>query len=110
MTETTLPLIDISRFRDPAADRAECLAELRDATHDVGFFYVVGHGVQDELMAGIFEVARRFFALPLEERLAIENVNSPRFRGYTRVGTEHTGGAPDWREQIGAPGQAAGTG
>jgi isopenicillin N synthase-like dioxygenase len=42
MTETTLPLIDISRFRDPAADRAECLAELRDATHDVGFFYVVG--------------------------------------------------------------------
>jgi isopenicillin N synthase-like dioxygenase len=38
--------------------------------------------------------------LPLEERLAIENVNSPQFRGYTRVGTEHTGGAPDWREQI----------
>jgi isopenicillin N synthase-like dioxygenase len=100
MTPTTLPLIDISRFRDPAAGRAEFLAELRHAAHDVGFFYVVGHGVPDELKTGIFDVARRFFALPLDERLAIENVNSLQFRGYTRVGTEHTAGAPDWREQI----------
>jgi len=100
MTTTTLPLIDISRFRAPGADRAEFLAELRHAAHDVGFFYVVGHGVPEELMTGIFDVARRFFELPLDQRLAIENLNSPQFRGYTRVGTEHTAGAPDWREQI----------
>ncbi|MEC3981327.1 isopenicillin N synthase family dioxygenase [Amycolatopsis sp. H20-H5] len=98
MAETTLPLIDISRFRGP--DRTAFLDELRHAAHDVGFFYVVGHGVPGELMDGIFGVARRFFALPIEDRLAIENLNSPHFRGYTRVGTEHTGGTPDWREQI----------
>jgi isopenicillin N synthase-like dioxygenase len=45
-------------------------------------------------------LARRFFALPLKDRLAIENVHSPQFRGYTRAGTEHTGGTADWREQI----------
>ena len=40
----TLPLIDISRFRDPA-HRDGLLADLRHAAHDIGFFYVVGHGV-----------------------------------------------------------------
>jgi isopenicillin N synthase-like dioxygenase len=97
---TALPLIDISRFRDASADRAAFLAELRYAAHEVGFFYVVGHGVPERLTSDIFEVARRFFALPLEQRLEIENVHSPQFRGYTRVGHEYTAGSPDWREQI----------
>lgn len=96
----TLPLIDISRFRDPGTDRPEFLAELRRAAHEVGFFYVTGHGVTDAVTDGVAEVSRRFFALPVERRLEIENIGSPQFRGYTRVGTEHTGGAADWREQI----------
>ncbi|MCE7004169.1 isopenicillin N synthase family oxygenase [Kibdelosporangium philippinense] len=97
---SALPLIDLSRFRDPTADRAAFLDELRHAAHDVGFFYVVGHGVPDSLTTGIYEVAKKFFALPLEHRLAIENINSPQFRGYTRTGYEFTGGKQDWREQI----------
>ena len=62
-----LPLIDISRFRGP--ERDAFLDELRYAAHEVGFFYVIGHGVPQTLTEGIFEVARRFFALPLEQRL-----------------------------------------
>nr|WP_225953238.1 2-oxoglutarate and iron-dependent oxygenase domain-containing protein [Kibdelosporangium phytohabitans] len=93
-------MIDLSRFRDPGADRAAFLAELRHAAHEVGFFYVVGHGVPGALTTGIHEVAKKFFALPLEHRLAIENINSPQFRGYTRTGHEYTGGKQDWREQI----------
>jgi isopenicillin N synthase-like dioxygenase len=95
-----LPLIDISRLRGSVDDRAALLAGLRQAAHEVGFFYVVGHGVPAEVTDGIFAAAKRFFALPLQRRLEIENLNSPQFRGYTRVGTEHTGGTPDWREQI----------
>ncbi|UOZ03597.1 isopenicillin N synthase family oxygenase [Amycolatopsis sp. WQ 127309] len=97
---TALPLIDISRLRGPAADRAEFLGELRRAAHDVGFFYVVGHGVPERLTSGIFDAAQEFFALPVEQRLAIENIHSAQFRGYTRTGHEYTGGTPDWREQI----------
>nr|WP_042179173.1 2-oxoglutarate and iron-dependent oxygenase domain-containing protein [Kibdelosporangium sp. MJ126-NF4]CEL13674.1 2-Oxobutyrate oxidase, putative [Kibdelosporangium sp. MJ126-NF4]CTQ99360.1 2-Oxobutyrate oxidase, putative [Kibdelosporangium sp. MJ126-NF4] len=100
MTRTPLPLIDLSRFRDPAADRAAFLEELRYAAHEVGFFYVVGHGVPEALTTGVHKVAKEFFALPLEHRLAIENINSPQFRGYTRTGYEYTGGKQDWREQI----------
>ncbi|MFE0019670.1 isopenicillin N synthase family dioxygenase [Amycolatopsis sp. NPDC059021] len=97
---TTLPLIDLAKFRDPAADRAVFLDELRRAAREVGFFYVVGHGVPETLTTGIFDVAKRFFALPVESRLEIENVHSPQFRGYTRTGHEYTGGSPDWREQL----------
>ena len=97
-TPATLPVIDISRFRGP--DRDAFLAELRAAAHEVGFFYVTGHGVPAQLRRRALEVAAEFFALPEAARLEIENLNSPQFRGYTRTGTEHTAGAPDWREQL----------
>lgn len=98
MSAHSLPIIDISRFRGP--ERAAFLDDLRRAAHDVGFFYVTGHGVPGAVTGAIAELARRFFALPIEQRLEIENVHSPQFRGYTRVGTEHTGGTADQREQI----------
>jgi isopenicillin N synthase-like dioxygenase len=99
MSEPSLPLVDISRFRDPE-QREAFLADLRHAAHDVGFFYVVGHGIAPQVTEGVLGAAREFFALPLEQRLEIENVHSPHFRGYSRVGTERTGGSADQREQI----------
>ncbi|MEU1343595.1 2-oxoglutarate and iron-dependent oxygenase domain-containing protein [Streptomyces sp. NPDC005827] len=98
-----LPVIDISRFRDrnaEEADRTAFLAQLRSAAHEVGFFYVKGHGVSAALRDEVLAAGRAFFALPEEQRLEIENVNSPQFRGYTRTGTEYTAGSADWREQI----------
>jgi len=68
--------------------------------HDHGFFYLVGHGVPPELIADVFAAAKRFFVLPEKDKLEIEMVNSPHFRGYNRAGLEHTRGKQDWREQI----------
>ncbi|MGW5655152.1 isopenicillin N synthase family dioxygenase [Streptomyces humi] len=109
---TALPVIDISRFRAPDPERAAFLAELRAAAHEVGFFYVTGHGVPAALREETLTAARAFFALPEEQRLEIENLNSPQFRGYTRTGTEYTAGSADWREQIdiGPERAAVGTG
>ncbi|MFF4687806.1 2-oxoglutarate and iron-dependent oxygenase domain-containing protein [Streptomyces sp. NPDC001307] len=68
--------------------------------HEVGFFRVTGHGVPAALREEVLSAARRFFALPEKQRLEIENIKSPQFRGYTRTGTEYTAGGADWREQI----------
>ncbi|MEU7811251.1 hypothetical protein [Pseudonocardia sp. NPDC049154] len=38
---------------------------------------MTGHGVPAEVTGGIDTLARRFFALPVEQRLEIENVHSP---------------------------------
>ena len=74
--------------------------ELRHAAHEVGFFYLSGHGAPLALADEILALSREFFALPLEEKLAVDMANSPHFRGYTRVGSERTGGRADWREQL----------
>lgn len=99
-TETSLPTLDISRFHGTAEEREAFIAELRKVLYDHGFFYLKGHGVSPTLIEDVVSTAERFFALPLEEKLKIEMVNSPHFRGYNRAGQERTRGEPDWREQL----------
>lgn len=89
-----LPVVDLSG--DP--DRLR--AVLREVTHEVGFFYLTGHGVSPRLVDEVLSAARRLFALPAEDKDAIAMVRSPHFRGFTRLGGELTGGLTDWREQI----------
>lgn len=100
MPDATLPVLDLSRLDDGPEAAEAFRRELREATHDVGFFYLTGTGVSPELESRLHRVAREFFALPAADKLAIENVESPHFRGYTRVGGERTQGRVDWREQI----------
>jgi isopenicillin N synthase-like dioxygenase len=96
----TLPILDLSRLDAGPDEAAAFREELRQATHDFGFFYLVGHGIEPELQASIMRAARAFFDLPGADKMAIENLKSPHFRGYTRVGGELTLGKVDWREQI----------
>jgi isopenicillin N synthase-like dioxygenase len=93
-TVTALPEVDL---RHPPGQLRE---RLREAAHEVGFFYLIGHGVSADLTDRVLAVARRLFALPQAEKDAIAMVHSPHFRGYTRLGGELTGGEVDWREQI----------
>ena len=78
----------------------EFIEELRDATHRVGFFQVIGYGGAPGQSTELLATIKRFFDLPLEERMKLDNRLSPHFRGYTRMGTEVTQGRADAREQI----------
>lgn len=91
---TALPLVDLR------ADPGRLRSGLRQAAHDVGFFYLTGHGVPDDLRDRLLRAARRLFALPDADKDAVAMVRSPHFRGYTRLGGELTRGEVDWREQI----------
>lgn len=96
----TLPILDLSLLAGTDDDAARFRDELRRATHEIGFFYLVGHGLPPEFFDRMMATAGAFFALPVEAKLAIENTHSPHFRGYTRMGGELTQGATDWREQV----------
>jgi len=100
MSELNLPILDLSLLDQGPEAASRFRDDLRAATHDVGFFYLTGTGVTPELEERLLQAAHDFFALPEAEKLAIENVTSPHFRGYTRVGGERTQGRVDWREQI----------
>lgn len=91
---TALPVVDLR------AGAVELREALRQAAHEVGFFYLTGHGVPAELSRRVLEAACRLFRLPEADKDAIAMVRSPHFRGYTRLGGELTRGRVDWREQI----------
>ena len=94
-----LPVIDLSAADDPA--RVEQFrAALHEAAHRVGFFQLVGHGIGADTADELLDLVRRFFRLPEAHRLALSNLNSPHFRGYTRTGHELTAGRSDWRDQL----------
>jgi isopenicillin N synthase-like dioxygenase len=102
MSSTALPVLDLAPYLvDPDSDGARAFVDqLRQVVHEIGFFHVVGHGVPPALDDEVHAVARRFFALDEADRLEIENVRSPQFRGYTRFGHELTNGRVDLRDQI----------
>lgn len=91
---TTLPEVDLS------ADSGQLRDRLRGAAHEVGFFYLTGHGVPETLTRRVLDAAHRLFALPQADKDTVAMIRSPHFRGYTRLGGEVTRGRVDWREQI----------
>ncbi|MBH1937867.1 isopenicillin N synthase family oxygenase [Streptomyces sp. AV19] len=95
-----LPVIDLSAASGTPDERARFHEALHAAARDVGFFHLTGHGITDDETAELMRTVRAFFALPEADRLAVSNLNSPHFRGYTRIGDERTGGSQDWRDQI----------
>ena len=60
-----VPTIDLSG--EPGA----VAREIDRACRDVGFFQVVGHGVDPAVADTAWHLAQRFFALPLDEKLAL---------------------------------------
>jgi isopenicillin N synthase-like dioxygenase len=104
----TIPVLrlDTARRADGTFDQA-FLAGLRTALHEIGFLQLTGYGAAPGQIGALTAAAARFFALPLEQRLRLDNRLSPHFRGYTRLGHEITAGRSDAREQIDfAPEQA----
>ncbi|WP_344441404.1 isopenicillin N synthase family dioxygenase [Kitasatospora nipponensis] len=95
-----LPVIDLSAADGTPEQRAAFHADLHRAATEVGFFHLIGHGVTERETTALTDAMHAFFALPEAERLAISNLNSPHFRGYTRIGHELTAGRSDWRDQL----------
>ncbi len=92
-----LPVLDLADAdKEPTSFRTR----LREAAHDSGFFYLVGHGVPRAQFEEVLGAAREFFSLPAETKNEISQFKSPQFRGYSRLGGELTNGKVDWREQI----------
>jgi isopenicillin N synthase-like dioxygenase len=99
--QETIPVLDLGAARQADGSFSpEFIEQLRDATHRVGFFQLTGYGGAPGQAEDLLATIKRFFDLPLEERMKLDNRLSPHFRGYTRMGTEITQGRADAREQI----------
>ncbi len=97
----TLPVIDISCLGNSGTighDRA--VAEIGRACRHIGFFYVTGHGIADDLMTGMFQAAHTFFAQAAAQKAALSIETSRHNRGYVAFQGEQleAGRAADLKE------------
>jgi isopenicillin N synthase-like dioxygenase len=96
-----LPVVDVSTLRGGGAARDDGVRQLDAACRDVGFFYVVGHAVDEDLQGRLEALSREFFGLPDDEKARIAMAGGGRaWRGWFPVGGELTSGRPDRKEGI----------
>jgi len=90
MSKRAIPLVDLSQFvHGNEEQRVEFVRQLGEAFHKIGFVGVINHGIPKELIDGFYTGAKRFFALPLEDKEKCEVEGLAGQRGYTAFGKEH---------------------
>ena len=89
-----IPIVDIAPFCPSTrssfsdTDRSRAAATIHAACKDLGFFYISGHGTDEQVLQELVDGAAGFFALPNQdkERIAISKSPYPHSgRGYQRL-------------------------
>ncbi|RAL45686.1 hypothetical protein DM860_009550 [Cuscuta australis] len=79
---SNLNCIDLSN-----PDNKASASLLKQACTESGFFYVINHGISQEFMDEVFEQSKKFFELPLKEKMKL--LRNEKHRGYTPTLDEH---------------------
>jgi len=96
-----LPVIDVEPLVTDAGDRSGVAGQIARACRESGFFYIIGHGVNEYLQQRLEDLSRKFFAQDLHAKLEIRMEKGGRaWRGYFPVGGELTSGRPDLKEGL----------
>ena len=68
----TIPIIDLGPYLagEPGALQ-EAARQLRHALTEIGFYYIVNHGIPRGQIRDVYDAAARFHALPLDEKMKI---------------------------------------
>jgi isopenicillin N synthase-like dioxygenase len=96
-----IPIIDVGELVAGTEGRRGVAAKIGQACRESGFFYIVGHGVDEALQERLQNLSRQFFAQEADAKLRIRMALGGRaWRGYFRVGDELTSGKPDQKEGL----------
>jgi isopenicillin N synthase-like dioxygenase len=96
MANTQIPILDCSKISgllelvQTTPEFQKFTKEFGDAMSDVGFVYLVNHGVDPQIIEAIYAKSRDFFQLPKEVKAKYKKVNAAEvFYGYTPAGDEN---------------------
>lgn len=85
---TQIPVVDFGEFlHGSSSQQREVAAQIGDACRNVGFMYLVNHGVSQSLINDVMSVSKEFFDLPTETKRKYGYANGG-FRGYFGVRAE----------------------
>jgi isopenicillin N synthase-like dioxygenase len=95
---TAVPVVDVTGL-DAGTVPAGIAAAVDRACREVGFFSVVGHGIDPALPARLAALAREFFARPEAEKERVAMLHGgTAWRGWFPLHGELTSGTPDHKE------------
>ena len=78
-----IPIIDFAPLQGKSPGAIDRLAkEVHDAARDIGFFTIVNHPIPAAQIRDIFAQSKRFFALPIADKMALYMGQSENYRGY----------------------------
>jgi isopenicillin N synthase-like dioxygenase len=103
---TAFPVIDVGAALRGEPGGLEAAAHaVRLASERVGFFYVAGHGVPDDVIADAFRASREFHAMPVEvKRTLAINENNIGYLGVNEsiqaASTVHKATRPNYNESF----------
>src|SRR4051794_186624 len=66
-----VPIIDVRPLVEGGPSQSAVAAQIGEACRQSGFFYVVGHGVDEHLQQRLRELSRRFFAQDVETKMRV---------------------------------------
>jgi len=95
---TEIPIIDISSLLTPDYKPDSTSKEIGDACRDMGFFYVVNHGISKAHREEVFRESKAFFQSPLEKKNEISSRGYDHYAGYVPMHGEITKGTADTHE------------
>jgi isopenicillin N synthase-like dioxygenase len=91
---TSIAVVSFADYQAGGERRARFVRQVGEALSDIGFFAVVDHGVEPDLLAGAYASARRFFALPDAVKRTYNEPARAGQRGFTPFGVEHAKDSP----------------
>src|SRR5207248_1170222 len=95
------PIINIRDLVASGPGKRGVAERIGQACRASGFFYVIGHSVDQELQTQLQRLSREFFAQDIEAKMQIPmSLGGRAWRGYFRVGDELTSGKPDQKEGL----------
>ena len=81
-SDEEIPTLDVApALSGSAAGLAGVARELRRITETVGFFYLKGHGISQDLVDRVFAQSRRFHSLPAEVKARVPHKFTDSFQG-----------------------------
>ena len=96
-----IPIIDLEPwFAGDSQQRLGLCRQVGEVCHEVGFFYVINHGIPEPVSDEYLAILKDFFTLPPGIKADIDKQHSAQFRGWEQLGSELTNNEIDYREQI----------
>jgi isopenicillin N synthase-like dioxygenase len=86
-SDNFVPVIDIAPYFSGAREGKRGVADqLGRACREIGFYVIVGHGVDPALVDEVEAVSREFFDLPIDEKMQLHVGSAPGAVGYAAIG------------------------